>query len=73
MKDVRHGVVTRHYLKCPYCPGSMDLDTRKCSRCGARPVAVLWEHDSPELAMVSREHAPVRVAAPVEPTRWPPP
>lgn len=72
MPIVREGIVTRHYLKCPYCPGSMDLDRRVCNRCGARPVAVLWEHDSPELALVAREHRN-RLATPTTvPTSWPP-
>lgn len=67
---MREGPVTRHYLKCPFCPGSMDLDSRRCAGCGARAVAVLWEHDSPELAMVARRHPPDRIEVAPEPWWW---
>lgn len=64
----RLGEVERHYLLCPYCGlGRQDLDTRECSVCGAKPVAILWERDeervSPELVMVGRTYYVSRFAA----------
>lgn len=37
------GIISRHYLRCPYCTGAMDLNSKKCNKCGAMPLYVAWE------------------------------
>lgn len=51
------GIVEKHYLKCPFCPGRADLTDHRCLECGAQAVAVVWSSSTPELALVSRRHA----------------
>jgi len=48
------GIVERHYLKCPYCGSRADLETHRCMTCGAEAIYIMWKHDSPELALISR-------------------
>jgi hypothetical protein len=51
------GIVEAHYLKCPFCrKGRSDLYAHRCTVCGATAVAIVWKHDSPELALVARSY-----------------
>lgn len=59
---MRLGVVERHYLLCPFCGHRQDLVERRCIGCGAKPVAVVWEAGSPELALVGRPRVRLTVA-----------
>jgi hypothetical protein len=61
--DVREGEITAHFFSCPFCDGYADLETHVCKTCGARVEAILWSHDSPELAMVSTPDGGPRVRA----------
>lgn len=56
------GAVEAHYLLCPFCGQRQDLTERRCVGCGAKPVGVLWEPGSPELALVGRRQCGCRAA-----------
>lgn len=61
MMQTTEGPISRHYFVCPFClEASANLDTHKCSKCGAEVVKILWSKPfwdiSPELVMVGRNY-----------------